>query len=112
MTAARTGNIESVKLLLAHGADVHATEEYRGQNALMWAATENHSGVMRLLIERGADVNARSAKMKFGSVKMAAGGAFFDRAEGGLTPLFFAAREGHLDAGRISFSAGADFNAE
>ncbi len=112
MTASRTGNLESVKLLLAHGADIHATEEYRGQNALMWAATENHADVAKLLIDRGANVNSRSAKMKFGSVRMAAGGAFFDRAEGALTPLFFAAREGHMETGRVLLDAGAGMDVE
>jgi ankyrin repeat protein len=110
MTAARTGNVEAVKLLVENGADVNAAEEYRGQTAIMFAATENHAGVVKFLIDRGAKVNARSAKLEFGDVKMAAGGAFVDRAEGALTPLFFAARQGAIETAQVLIGAGADMN--
>ena len=43
MTAARTGDVGAVKALLAHGRDVNATESWRGQTALMWAAIENNA---------------------------------------------------------------------
>jgi ankyrin repeat protein len=111
MIAARTGNLDAVQLLVAHQADINAAEEFRGQTPLMYAAAENHSDVAKFLIERGADVNRRSAKLSFGDVKMAAGGAFVDRAEGSLTPLFFAAREGAMETGRVLIEAGADLNA-
>jgi ankyrin repeat protein len=111
MTAARTGNVNAVKLLAEHGADINAAEEYRGQTALMFAAAENHAGVVKFLIDRGAQVNARSAKLEFGDVKMAAGGAFVERAEGALTPLFFAARQGAIETGQVLIAAGADLNA-
>ena len=39
MTAARTGNADAVQALVAHGADVNAREGWRGQTALMWAAS-------------------------------------------------------------------------
>ena len=55
MTAARTGNLEAVKVLLDHGAYVNAKENYRGQTALMWAAAEHHAGVVKLLLDHGAD---------------------------------------------------------
>ena len=55
MTAARAGNIEAVKVLLSHGADVNAKENYRGQTALMWAAAEHHAEVVKVLLEHGAD---------------------------------------------------------
>ena len=44
MTVARTGNVEAAKVLLAHGADVDARENWQRQTALMWAAAENASG--------------------------------------------------------------------
>ena len=47
MTAARAGDAESVRVLLAHGADVDATENWHGQTALMWAAIENHADVVQ-----------------------------------------------------------------
>jgi ankyrin repeat protein len=41
---------------------------------------------------------------------MAAGGAFVDRAEGGLTPLFLTARQGAIETARELIAAGADLN--
>jgi ankyrin repeat protein len=110
MAAARTGNVGAVKLLIEHGADINAAEEYRGQTALMFATAENHADVVKLLIDRGVQVNARSAKLQFGDVKMAAGGAFVDRSEGALTPLFFAARQGAVETAQVLIAAGADLN--
>ena len=63
MTAARTGNVPTLKLLLAYGADSNAKESTQGQTALMWTATENHAAAARTLIEAGADVNARSIEL-------------------------------------------------
>src|SRR5207244_4291264 len=60
MTAARTGKVEALKVLLARGADVNARESTRGQTALMWAAAEGNAAAVSLLVEAGADVNARS----------------------------------------------------
>ena len=40
MTAARTGDVQTIKVLLAHGANVNAKEPTRDQTALMWAAAE------------------------------------------------------------------------
>jgi ankyrin repeat protein len=110
MTAARTGKVDSVKLLVEHGAEVNAAEEFRGQTPLMFAAAENHAEVAKLLLARGALVNARSVKFNFGDVKMSAGGAFMDRPEGGLTPLFFTAREGAIETAQVLIAAGAELN--
>jgi uncharacterized protein len=90
MTAARTGDVDTVKLLLTHGADVNAKGTERGQTALMWAVAEKHSEVARLLIDHGADVNARSTS--------------------GFTPLLFAAQQGDLDSARMLLEARANVN--
>ena len=55
MVASRTGNVEAMKVLLDHGADVNAKETLRGTTALMWAADEGHAAAVQLLIQRGAD---------------------------------------------------------
>ena len=78
MTAARTGKVDAVKVLLRYGADVNAKEGWHGQTALMWAAAEGHPAVIRSLVEAGADIRARS--------------------QGGFTALLFAAREGQIGA--------------
>jgi ankyrin repeat protein len=45
-------------VLLEHGADVNATEAWGGQSALMWAASQQHPEMIRVLIEHGAAVDA------------------------------------------------------
>ncbi len=64
MTAARAGNVEAVKLLLDHGAEVNAKESWRGQTALMWATAENHPAVVQVLVDHGADVNVVSSRFR------------------------------------------------
>ena len=58
--AARRGNAESVKALLAKGVDVNAKFR-QGTTALWWAALGGHIEVARILLEHGADVNARES---------------------------------------------------
>jgi ankyrin repeat protein len=111
MLAARTGNLNAVKLLIDRGANINGTDEFKGYTPLMFAATENQPEVAKLLVERGADVNAHSRRFEFGSLKEASGGALMERAEGGMTPLQYAAREGSLETGQVLIAAGADVNA-
>ena len=60
-----------------------------------------------LLIERGANVNAASRRFQFGELKSASGGALMERAEGGMTPLHYAAREGSVETGEVLIAGGA-----
>ena len=56
------GHVETVKALLAEGADVNATVERgltKGMTPLMVAAMEN-AEIVKILLENGADVNARA----------------------------------------------------
>jgi ankyrin repeat protein len=119
MTAARTGNIETVTLLLDRGANVNGKDIVRAQTALMWAVTENHPAVVKLLASRGADVNARTnvTKPKGEFVPARAGGAAgngiirqraLPTADGGMTPLLFAVRDGHAEMTRLLLELGAD----
>ncbi len=55
------------KVLIAAGASVDPGESWRGQTPLMWAAAEGHAETMRVLIEAGADVNARSTIVELGA---------------------------------------------
>jgi ankyrin repeat protein len=55
--AARSGNAESARLLIAAGADVNDTLP-DGASALVVAAHSGNSGVAKLLLETGADANA------------------------------------------------------
>jgi uncharacterized protein len=111
MLAARTGNLNAVKLLIDRGANVNGADEFKGYTPLMFAATENQPAVAKLLIERGANVNAASRRFQFGELKSASGGALMERAEGGMTPLHYAAREGSVETGEVLIAGGADVNA-
>ena len=114
LTAANAGSIEVVNGLLAHGADVNAQEPRRGQTALMWAIAARHPAVARLLIERGADVRARSHPMQmegFTPMVLEGYGANIQATpKGGFTPLLFAARVGDLETARLLVAKGADVN--
>ena len=56
--AARRGQVDRVRDLLARGASVRARDE-RGRTALVAAAYENNVRVAALLVEAGADVNRK-----------------------------------------------------
>ena len=56
--AAKNGNLEKVKQLIAQGADVDAADDV-DMTALMWAIENGHLYVAKLLIQAGVDVNAR-----------------------------------------------------
>ena len=90
LTCAHTGSVTAVQALLAHGAEVNAKDSRRGQTALMRAVAQKHADVVRSLIDRGADVRARS--------------------KDGFSPLLFAAREGDLESAKILLAAGAEVN--
>jgi uncharacterized protein len=121
MTAARTGNVDAVKLLVDRGATVNAKDAARSQTALMWAVTDNHPEVVKTLVARGADVNAQTSisKPRGEYVPARAGGAAgngiirqraLPTADGGMTPLLFAVRDGNAAMMRLLLELNADIN--
>jgi ankyrin repeat protein len=112
MLASRSGNLESVKLLLEANADVNAAEKFRGQTALMLAAKENHAAVVKALLAAGAKANTRSTEYTFQKLTGGAGGIIHDRAQGGITALMLAGRQGALEAGSALIAGGADLALE
>jgi ankyrin len=118
LVAARTGSVSAVEALLAHGANVNATEPVRGQTALMWAVAQGHPGVVRTLIQHGADITARTRVSRLVVNRGGPNGTSADTPyvgeveKGGSTALLFAARQGNLESARLLLAAGADVNDE
>jgi ankyrin repeat protein len=61
MLVARGTNVAAAKVLLAKGANPRAKESQRQQTVLMWATANSQGPMTRLLVERGADLDAKTA---------------------------------------------------
>ena len=70
--AARRGELEAVKSLVAKGASVNATYRY-GQTALYIASANGHAEVVRFLADKGADVNVTDTFYKSSALAWSAG---------------------------------------
>lgn len=125
MTAARTGSLEVVDHLLEAGALVGYKEPEYGLSALLLAALENHPEVVTRLARLGGRVNDATrvgpvppsilpCKGGCGSEGVGVNrGGVPDRGErpaqeGGMTPLLYAARDGHVELARALLAAGAE----
>jgi cytohesin len=106
---ARTGNVEGAKLLLKAGAGIEARENWGGQTALHWAASQNQPDMVRFLISRGADPDSR-ATVRDWQRRVTAEGRPKDMNHGGFTPLLYAARDGHVSAVSALLEGKADIN--
>jgi ankyrin repeat protein len=102
LIAAANGNEDMVKMLIEKGAKPDATTTqdftvkgqpvFKGSTTLMAAADGGHAGVVKQLIQAGADVNQANEK--------------------GVTALMAATAKGHLGAVKALVEAGADVNAK
>ncbi len=90
--AAASGNVDAMKQQLAAGKDVDAKEQPGGSTPLLVAAVFGRVEAAKLLIEKGANVNARS--------------------DDGATALHGAAFFCHTEIVELLLSKGADINAE
>ena len=82
LQAARSGDHLDVSVLLGEGAETEWTEENEGMTALHFAAQYGHLRVAELLLDAGADIEAKSD---------AFGEDWIVRTEKGRTPLIWAA---------------------
>jgi ankyrin repeat protein len=109
MEVARTGDVAAATLLLDAGADVNAVELWGQQSPLMWAAAQKQPAMIKLLISRGADVDARGAVRNW-ERKVIKEPRPKDMNQGGFTPLLYAAREGCIECAKELVAGGADLN--
>jgi len=127
MAAARVGNLDAVRVVLEHGGTIDTKDPQFEQTALMVAVRENHPQVVKLLVELGANVNAKTragvtppfilpnSVPGFGHGIGIVRGGSPDRGRraptpGGMSPLQYAARDGRLESVKVLLSAGADIN--
>ncbi|XP_078679277.1 uncharacterized protein LOC144914917 isoform X2 [Branchiostoma floridae x Branchiostoma belcheri] len=85
--AARRGEEDRVKQLLAEGVNVNAADNSR-RTALHHASENGHTGIVQALLTAGATVDARDS--------------------GNETPLHAAAKKGHPECVRVLLRAGAN----
>jgi ankyrin repeat protein len=117
MTAARTGNPDAVQVLLDKGASVNAKDSVAEQTALMFAVTENHPEAVRVLLDHGAEVNAHTTRVETppattGNLQGIGRAQNREKpvAQGAMTPLLYAARDGRTGIARMLLAAGANLN--
>ena len=107
MLVARGTNVAAAKLLLGKGANPNGPESRSAeQTALMWAAANSQGPMMRLLVEVGADLDAKTATDLMTPLVSGEPRAQ-PRSPGGMTALMFAAREGCLDCVAAMIEKGA-----
>ena len=125
--AIEKNDIQKVRYLLSISTDVNAKDPYASMTPLMMAAYDGYTEIARLLIEKGADVNARggvdmdmtpliyaASQDRVDMVKLLLDkGANVDtKTQYGWTPLFFAASRGRVDIAKLLIDKGADVNAK
>ncbi|HEX4998511.1 MAG TPA: ankyrin repeat domain-containing protein [Terriglobia bacterium] len=130
MTATRSGSVDAARAILDRNVNPDTTEPQLQLTALMIAAENGFTDVVRILVERKATIDVRSRAGATPSRKMPCAGqtgcgshgvgivrgglptqGYQPPIPGSMTPLMFAAREGHVDAARLLLDAGADVNA-
>jgi ankyrin repeat protein len=111
MVAIKNGDLPIFQMLIDAGAKVNVAERVQDQTPLMWAAaaTRNADAMAKVLIAKGADVNARARFNDWPSQITSEPRAQY-HAYGGLTPLLYAARGGCYRCVEALIAGGADVN--
>jgi len=88
LNAAMRDDIQAMQGFLQTGADVDMTNMH-GQTGLMWASTYGATNVVKLLLEKGVDIDKRDASH-------------------GFAALVYATKSGNVDICRILIDSGAN----
>ncbi len=92
LDAVRDGNIEKVRSLIEKGAEMN-TRDYRGRTPLFLTAARGYTDIAELLVEGGADIDAKSDTLE-------------------ATALNVAIQNGHEETAKLLVTKGADINAK
>jgi hypothetical protein len=124
ISASSSGNVETIKKLLAEGANINERDS-NGWTALMYAAWKNNIDAAKYLIESGADVNAKDIHNDKDALLIATNysllemmklltdkGANIESTDyQGDTPLVYAALyAANIDATKLLIKKGANIN--
>ncbi|MBM4023806.1 MAG: hypothetical protein FJ280_00140 [Planctomycetes bacterium] len=122
-SAAREGELNRIRSLIAEGADVNA-KETDGNTALHWATHEGHAEAAKILLAHGAHVNARQTngftalhgaawqdRQDIADLLITAGADRNARCSHGTTPLHVAVWWGKSRTAELLMEKGADVNA-
>jgi ankyrin repeat protein len=121
--AAKKGNYADVISCLRKGANINCIDATVGFTPAHWAANLGHRDVLKLLIDNGADLNAKT-KISSTLLHLAADCGHKDVIELlldlgadvnakdrlGYTPLIWASSGGHKEASELLIAKGADIN--
>jgi len=88
--AAKDGNLVGVNTALKEGADINAKMPPIGKTALIWASEQGYVEVVKLLLEKGANVDEKNFT--------------------GGTALMTALQQGHVEIIKLLIEKGADVN--
>jgi hypothetical protein len=125
INAAFDGKTDTVKTLVAAGADVNAKDSI-GYTALIYASTKGHTETVNVLLTAGADVNQRddthgatalmwaSLRGRTETIKslLEAGADVNQHDDRGETALMTASGKGYTETVKALLAAGADVNME
>ncbi|XP_051684962.1 ankyrin repeat and SOCS box protein 3 isoform X3 [Oryctolagus cuniculus] len=119
--AVENGQIDVLRLLLRHGANVNGSHSMCGWNSLHQASFQGNAEIIKLLLKKGANkecqddfgitplfVAAQYGKLESLSILISSGANVNCQALDKATPLFIAAQEGHTKCVELLLSSGAD----
>jgi ankyrin repeat protein len=111
MIAIKNGDLPIFNMLIDAGAKVNVVEKVQDQTPLMWAAAANRNAaeMVKVLIAKDANVNARAKSNDWPGQITSEPRAQY-HTYGGLTPLLYAARGGCYACVEALVSSGANVN--